>query len=186
MSPGKGGYGHADMHQSRAPSQQRKNKAKALRVALMSLAPAHCTRDAATTASRDLEAEVGQVILLPYAMARAPYVQHITDGRCATCHRSSTMALWGPPLLTTPHLWLCSSRLRRFRCFRRPSSSALARSCSTRLTCACTHLAHNTAPMARFTPNGPGWSPIVDQSWSLTHRRRAQLRARLRTVDYRP
>ena len=43
-----------------------------------------------------------------------------------------------------------------------------------------------TAPMARFTPNGPGWSPIVDQDWSSTHRRRAQLRARLRTVDYRP
>ena len=70
----------------------------------MSVAPAQCTRDADTNASRDLEAEVGQVMLLPYAIARAPCVQHITDGRRAACHRSSTMALRGPPMLTTPRL----------------------------------------------------------------------------------
>ena len=66
------------MHQSRAPFQQRKSKAKALRVALMSVAPAHCTRDADAASSRDLEAEVSQVMLEPCAMARALHAQRIT------------------------------------------------------------------------------------------------------------
>ena len=66
--------------------------------------PLHARRRHNCEPRPDLEAEVGQVILLPYAIARAPYVQHITDGRCATCHRSSTMALQSPPMLTTPRL----------------------------------------------------------------------------------
>ena len=60
-----------------------------------SAAPAHRTRDVDSTFLPDLGAEVGQVILLPYAMARAPYEQHITDGRRATCHREQHDALCG-------------------------------------------------------------------------------------------
>ena len=73
MTSDKGGYGHADMHQSRAPLQQRKTRPKALRVVLMSVAPAHRTRDNDRNFGPDIEAELGQVMLLPDAIAHAPH-----------------------------------------------------------------------------------------------------------------
>ena len=47
------------------------------------------TRNPGSTYVPDLGAEVVQVMLLPDATSHAPYVQHITDDRRATCHRSS-------------------------------------------------------------------------------------------------
>ena len=74
------------------------------------------------------------MILVLRAQPHAPYVQRITDPPRFTCHRTSERPLRGPPVLTTQQLSTYSSRLRSFRCCRRPALNALAHSCSASLT----------------------------------------------------
>ena len=61
------------------------------------------------------EAPARRRLLGGLLVARALHALRITDSRRATCRRRFKMASSLPPLLTTPQLLPCYSRLRLFR-----------------------------------------------------------------------
>ena len=87
---------HTQMHILLPLREQEELRADFFQAVSSSAAPAHRTRGDGPTVGSHIGAEVGQMMLVQDATAHAPYVQHITDDRRATCRRTGE-AQCSPP-----------------------------------------------------------------------------------------